>query len=188
MVTELHSARSNRRQSLAADVHVCPLSRVPDTLARTGAQHLITLINEHTMPLTPPGIAAQRHLTIAVNDVCAPQEGLVHPCETHVQELLRFARLWDRQGPLVIHCMAGISRSTAAAFITACFFNPGVPEQLIARRLREASRTASPNRLLVQLADECLERKGRMVDAIDAIGRGEPAMEAVPFVLSTRFA
>jgi predicted protein tyrosine phosphatase len=66
-------------------------------------------------------------------------------------------------------------------------FNPAVPEQLIAGRLRQASRTASPNRLLVRLADECLQRNGRMVAAIDEIGRGEPVMEAVPFVLSTHF-
>ena len=182
----LSEPRSSPR-AIDGDVHVCPLRRVPEILMQTGARHLVTLINQQTMLETPPGIFADLHLKIAVNDITVPEAGLVHPCEAHIAELVRFAGIWNREGPLVIHCLAGISRSTAAAFITACVLNPGTSEQLIARRLRQASPTATPNRLLVQLADECLGRQGRMLAAVEEIGRGEMAAEARPFVLSTRF-
>jgi hypothetical protein len=51
------------------------------------------------------------------------------------------------------------------------------------RELRRASATATPNSRLVALADRMLGRDGRMVAAIDAIGRGEIAYEADPFRL-----
>jgi predicted protein tyrosine phosphatase len=159
------------------------MSLVHHTLARTGARHLITVINFQTMLETPPGIAPANHLKLAINDITEPQDGLVHPAPEHVDELVRFALNWNRQGPLVIHCWAGISRSTAAAYIALCALNPDVPERLLARRLREASPTASPNRLLVRLADVQLKRGGRMVAAIEQIGPGQIATEAQPFAL-----
>jgi predicted protein tyrosine phosphatase len=98
-------------------------------------------------------------------------------------ELIAFARDWGGRGPMVVHCWAGISRSTAAAFTALCLVNPGLPEDHIARALREASPTAYPNRLMVRLADAALARQGRMVRAVEAMGRGVPAHEAVPFSL-----
>jgi predicted protein tyrosine phosphatase len=98
-------------------------------------------------------------------------------------KLIEFAQLWNGAGPMVIHCWAGISRSTAAAFITLCTLNPGASELAIARRLRNASPTACPNGLLVRLGDAALGRSGRMVAAVGAIGRGLAAHEARPFSL-----
>lgn len=170
------------------DLYVCPMSLVHETLGRTGAQHLITVINLQTMLETPPGIAAANHLKLAINDITAPQDGLIHPAPEHVDEIVRFALNWDRQRPLVIHCWAGISRSTAAAFITLCALNPGAPEHLLARQLRKASATAAPNRLLVRLADAWLARSGRMVTAIEQIGLGRMASEGEPFSLPARLA
>ena len=37
---------------------------------------------------------------------------------------------------------------------------------------------------MVRLADEALARRGRMIDAIERIGRGEIASEAMPFSLA----
>jgi len=171
----------------SAAVHVCPLSRVRETLDQSGARHLITLINRQTMLETPVGIEPANHLRLAFNDIVAPQDGLVHPSEAHVEELIRFTRGWNRQGSLVVHCWAGISRSTAAAFITLCTLNPDAPERLVAQRIREASATASPNRLLVRLADDILGRRGRMLSAVEAMGPAEPASEGHPFALTCRF-
>jgi predicted protein tyrosine phosphatase len=84
---------------------------------------------------------------------------------------------------MVVHCFAGISRSTAAAFIALCAVNPEASEALIAQRLREASPTAWPNRLMISLADEALVRRGRMIKAVEHMSRAEAAYEAIPFVL-----
>jgi predicted protein tyrosine phosphatase len=105
------------------------------------------------------------------------------PGEEHVSRLLDFARQWSRARPLVVHCYAGISRSTASAYIIAAALAPKRDEAELAWRLREVSPSATPNPRLVAVADRLLGRNGRMVQAIDAIGRGADAYEGTPFVL-----
>jgi predicted protein tyrosine phosphatase len=165
-------------------VHVCPLSQVALTVAVADASHLVSLINDNTLVVRPDSIAEENHLFLGINDITEPQDGMVLPAEEHVLRLIDFAEAWDRRRPMVVHCFAGISRSTAAAFITLCVARPGRDETDIARRLRQASRFATPNSRLVAIADDLLGRQGRMVDAIAAIGRGEMAMESVPFRLA----
>jgi len=169
-------------------IYVAPLKLVQTTIADACVSHLVTLINDETVIDTPASIGPERHLRLAMNDICEPQPGLVIPCESHVSDLIRFALAWDRKAPLLIHCWAGISRSTAAAFITLCALNPGASELEVARTLRRASSTAYPNRLLVALADEALSRNGRMMTAVEDIGRGKVAEEAEVFALSARLA
>jgi predicted protein tyrosine phosphatase len=83
----------------------------------------------------------------------------------------------------VVHCFAGISRSTASAYASVCALNPHRDEASIAQALRGASPTATPNIRIVSLADKLLGRDGRMVAAIETIGRGVMADEATPFRL-----
>ena len=55
---------------------------------------------------------------------------MVAPAAGHVQEVLRFAGEWRQEkAPLLIHCWAGISRSTAAAYATVCALNPERDEE-----------------------------------------------------------
>ncbi|GJD66393.1 tyrosine phosphatase family protein [Methylobacterium frigidaeris] len=165
-------------------LHVCALSRLPETVAETGARHVVTLINVGTPVTRPAGIAETDHLFVGISDITDALDGHVLPDEAHVQRLLDFVRAWGREQPLVIHCYAGISRSTAAAFITACALRPDRDEAEIARELRQASPSATPNRRLVAVADALLGRDGRMVTAIAAIGRGSDAFEGEPFHLT----
>ena len=162
---------------------VCPLSRVHATVEATGARWLVTLINVKTVVARPPSIGEQAHLFLGMSDIVVPMEGEVAPGEPHVDELLAFVRRWDRQSPLLIHCYAGVSRSTAAAFIAACALDPERPEHEIAGRLRALSPTATPNSMLVRIADAQLGRGGRMSTAIASIGRGVECFEGVPFAL-----
>jgi predicted protein tyrosine phosphatase len=164
-------------------IYVAPLSLVEATVADASVSHLVTLINGETLIATPPTIEPERHLKLAMNDICEPQEGLVLPCEEHVSNLVNFALGWDRKAPLLIHCWAGISRSTAAAYIALCALNPRADEHELARALRRASPTAYPNRRLIALGDAALSRQGRMIAAVEHIGRGRIAEEAEVFVL-----
>ena len=165
-------------------IYVAPLSLVETTIAELSVSHLVTLINGETPVPTPPSIDPDRHLRLAMNDICEPAAGLVLPCKEHVADLVKFALDWDRKAPLLIHCWAGISRSTAAAFISLCALNPEADECDLARALRLASPTAYPNRQLVALGDEALARTGRMVAAVEEIGRGTIAEEGQVFALS----
>lgn len=169
-------------------IYVAPLSSVMTTIADASVTHLVTLINGEVPVNPPPAILPERHLRLAMNDICEPQPGLVLPCHSHVAELIDFALAWDRKAPLLIHCWAGISRSTAAAFISLCALNPGIDELRLAQTLREASSTAYPNRRLVALADAVLVRSGRMIAAVEEIGRGELAEQGEVFALPARLA
>lgn len=162
-------------------LHVCPLSRLAQTVAATGADHLVTLVSRGMSVERPQSIIAKRHLTLQFSDIVAPLGDHVLPNETHVRDLLDFVRGWSRERPLVIHCYAGISRSTAAGYIATCALQPDRNEAELARALRAASAMATPNRLLIEIADRMLERDGRMVSAIAGIGRGADAFEGEPF-------
>ena len=165
-------------------LHVCPLSRLPDTVAATGASHVLTLVTHGTALERPAAIAPENHALVSVSDIAAPQSGHVLPAEEHVETILAFVRDWPREKPLVIHCYAGISRSPAAAFIAACALAPERDEGTIADSLRAASPSATPNRLFVEIADRLLGRSGRMVAAIERIGRGADAFEGAPFAVA----
>jgi len=164
-------------------IHVCSLARLYDTIDATGARHIVTLLRLSDRVERPAHIAPQNHLVLAVDDIAAPMEGYTVPGEEHVQRLIRFVGQWDRAAPMVMHCFAGISRSTAGAFVAACALNPQRDEQQIAWDIRRASRTAQPNAAIVSIADRLLKRQGRMVRAIETIGPADAATEGEPFRL-----
>jgi predicted protein tyrosine phosphatase len=164
-------------------IHVCSLARLHPTVAATGARHVVTLLKDVDLVQRPPSIDAGNHLILGMDDICEPLDGYVAPCEEHVAQLISFVHGWDRQKPLVVHCYAGISRSTAGAFVTACALNPKREELAIAKALRRASQTAMPNLRIVSIADRMLGRDGAMIDAIRAIGPAQMAVEANPFRL-----
>jgi predicted protein tyrosine phosphatase len=165
-------------------IHVCSLARVYATIDETGARHLVTLLRLVDRVQRPSRIAPENHLVLPVDDITMPAEGYTAPGEEHVKRLIDFVGTWDRAAPMVVHCFAGISRSTAGAFVAACTLNPGRDEQQIAWEIRRASRTAQPNARIVGIADRLLKRDGRMVRAIETIGPGHAATEGEPFRLT----
>jgi predicted protein tyrosine phosphatase len=164
-------------------IHVCSLSRLHETVETTRARHVVTMLKQLDRIERPKSILPERHLMLGMDDISEPLEGYIIPDDAHVSKLLSFVRAWDRAAPLVIHCYAGISRSTAGAYVTCCALNPHRDEAAIARALRRASPTATPNIRIVTLADNVLGRGGRMVKAIETIGRGHIADEGSPFRL-----
>jgi predicted protein tyrosine phosphatase len=165
----------------SASVHVCALRHIPEVLKNSGARHLISAINADLAPATPQGLTTERHLRLDMHDILDVRDGATAPAEEHVGQLIEFVHGWDREAPLLIHCYAGLSRSTAAAFITLCALNPSAPERAIALALRRASDTAVPNRRFVALADAFLKREGRMLAALDGMGANRIAAECIPF-------
>ena len=167
-------------------IHVCSLARLHDTIAATGARHVVSLLAREDRLARPDAIAPENHLWLQLHDISAPLEGYVTPESEHVEQLIGFVRRWPRETPLVVHCWAGVSRSTAAAFVSVCALNPASDESAVAVALRRASPTATPNIRIVTIADQLLARDGRMIRAIEAIGQGnelEDIDAASPFRL-----
>ncbi len=169
-------------------IHVCSLSRLHGVVEETGAEHVVTLIKDVTRVTRPRSILEQNHLILSLDDIEDELEGMVAPAESHVADLLAFVQRWERRKPIVVHCFAGISRSTAAAFITACAIQPERNEAEIAQAIRAASITAQPNPRIVGFGDKLLDRRGRMVEAVRGIGKGDFGNnwieEAEPFVIT----
>ena len=105
-------------------IHVCSLARLHATVDETGARHIVTLLRLVDRMQRPVHIAPENHLVLAVDDITTPMDGYTIPAHEHVQQLIEFVRAWDRTAPMVVHCFAGISRSTAGAYVAACALNP----------------------------------------------------------------
>ncbi len=164
-------------------IHVCSLSLLHKTVEDTGARHVVSLIGDEVVIERPSTVMEENYLRLRLHDISSPLDGHIMPDEEHIADLLNFVRRWDRRAPMVVHCYAGISRSTASAYVSVCALNPHRDEESIALALRRASPTATPNIRIVSLADRLLGRDGRMVAAIEMIGRGAMATEAIPFRL-----
>src|SRR5581483_8976386 len=121
-------------------IHVCSLAALPETVRTTRASHVLTVMGKVDQVERPVSIRPENHLKVSVDDITEPMDGFVMPSEAHVAQVLDFVRGWDRSAPLVIHCWAGVSRSTASAFAAACALNPHREEAEIAKKLRAASQ------------------------------------------------
>lgn len=87
--------------------------------------------------------------------------------EEDVRQIIRLAQgLRSSVSRVLIHCEAGVSRSTAAALIMyACWLGPGCEREAMERVLAQRP-VAIPNRRMVELADRLLERRGRLVEVL----------------------
>lgn len=162
---------------------ICSLVRVPEMGHRHHPSHMLTVISGDPAVPRPQSVAEANHLRLNMNDVAVETPGLITPGEVHVRDIISFAERWDRASPMLIHCFAGVSRSTASAYMIALALSPERDEADLARELRWRSPTATPNPKLVAIADDLLGRGGRMVDAIRMIGRGADCYDGDPFVL-----
>jgi predicted protein tyrosine phosphatase len=162
-------------------IHVCSLAALPETVEATGASHILTVMANVNQVQRPASVLEANHLKVSMDDITEHMDGFAAPSDTHIEQVLNFVRSWNRSAPLVVHCYAGISRSTASAFAAACMLNPHRDEITIVRQIRAASPIAQPNRLIVSLADKALGREGRMLRALDEMGPGNMMIEGRPF-------
>ena len=167
-------------------IHVSSLSALGSVTSRLHRYDLLTLLSPGHPETDWSALACDRHLRLAFHDIAEPMPGLTAPDRDLMQAVLDFGRDVGEQRALLIHCWAGISRSSAAAFAIACDRNPGF-ERDIATELRRRAPSATPNRLMVRLADDLLQRDGRMIEAIDGIGRGAEAREGEPYQLPLKW-
>ena len=133
------------------------------------------------------GIARPKQITgqflpLEFNDISQKQIGLIEPAEQHIDAILTFGEKWQASdGNLLLHCWMGISRSTATALLLAARANPKADMDILATGLRKLSPTATPNMLMIEIGDRLIGCGGRLVKAVEKIGRGAEASEGVPF-------
>lgn len=167
------------------NIHVCSLFDMPHYAGTLRPGFLVSAIQPEFQPDTPPEVHSSRHHRMAVHDIMGPAFGSVHTEHEHIERLIDFLRAWSvSDESILIHCYAGISRSTAVALL-ALFIKSQCGELDAAMVLREAAPHAKPNQLIISLADELLALNGRLVKAVDAMGANIPASEGPLVTLST---
>lgn len=162
---------------------VCGLHAAPDLVVKHNVGAAIGILAPETAHPVFPSLAEDKRLRLSFNDINAPTEGMTAPSDSDVERLISFVKVWDRKSPMLVHCWAGISRSTATAFAAMCILRPDEDEMSLAAELRAASASATPNRLITAKMDEALGREGRMLRAVESIGRGAEAFSGSAFTL-----
>lgn len=150
-------------------IYICGLQEMPGHVERLRPARLISLLPAADQPPTPGQVAPPDHLRVGIDDIDEPQAGLVAPAHHHIEGLIDFLRDSKPKASILIHCLAGVSRSPAAAFIAMALESPGL-EFEVAQTLRSAAPFVVPNRLMVEMADDVLERRGRLVAALESMG------------------
>jgi predicted protein tyrosine phosphatase len=158
-------------------IYVCNLHEMPGHVAALGPTHLVSLVAPDELPETPAGIELERHLRVAIHDISEPLDGHILPAAEHLSEVIDFLRAWSHaDGALLVHCVAGISRSMAVALI-ALVVKAGGRERDAAEQVRKAAPHALPNTRMIALADRILGCEGRLIAAREAMG---PATLTLP--------
>lgn len=150
---------------------VCPLHDVEAAIRLRQPTHVISLLSPTADPVALPHYKGAL-LSLRFHDIDAPRERLIAPTELDVAAIIAFARTAQSDATILVHCWAGVSRSTAAAYILQCLLHPQLSEMQSAMTLRAKAPYATPNALLVAHGDRLLGRDGRMNAAIRTIGRG----------------
>jgi predicted protein tyrosine phosphatase len=135
-----------------------------------GVTHVLSILDpEWPDPAAFQAFDPHFRATLRFHDVIEPDRGALLPQKADVEAILAFGRDAGEAARLLVHCHAGISRSTAATLMILAQAHPYQAEDTIAERLIEIRPQAWPNSRMVAFADELLDRRGRLIAATGAI-------------------
>ena len=153
-------------------IHICSLEAVKemDTSIYDG---IITIEDSNIENPFRVRSGETQQLILRFDDISTPIDDLIVPQDIHIERALKFAQLID-DGSLLIHCHAGISRSSAIALaIIADKLGVGNEEEAV-KTLEFINPNCRPNRLLVKMTDEILERNGKLYNKVfEVLGYSE---------------
>jgi len=146
---------------------ICGLAEL-ERFCRDGVTHVLSILDPE-WPEPEPFAAFDSHHRecFYFDDVIAVRAG-ARAAERHdIERLLRFGETLTRDDVrhLLVHCHAGVSRSTAAAAILMAQHNPGRETEAF-ERIAEIRPRSWPNSLLVRMADDVLDRRGALTAAL----------------------
>jgi predicted protein tyrosine phosphatase len=134
--------------------------------------HVLSILDpDYPDPEDFAGYSPHKRLTLRFDDIIDPLPGMMLPERRHIEELLQFgeglaASIGDPLGHLLVHCHAGISRSTASMATLLAEARPDADEDTLFAHIREIRPQAWPNSRMIGMADELLGRNGRLTAAL----------------------
>jgi predicted protein tyrosine phosphatase len=135
-----------------------------------GVTHILSILDPE-WPDPEAFLAYDPHFraTLRFHDAIEPGPDILLPQKADVEAILTFGRDAAEAGGLLIHCHAGISRSTAATFMILAQAHPDEGEDELADRLLQTRPQAWPNSRMITFADDLLDRNGRLMTATTGI-------------------
>ncbi|HTQ33341.1 MAG TPA: protein-tyrosine-phosphatase [Stellaceae bacterium] len=134
----------------------------------------------HVLSILDPGwpdpeafgdFPAHRRVAVRFHDVIAATPGATVPTAADVATVLTYGRevmAAGRDTHLLIHCHAGVSRSTASAALLLAQADPARPVEAIFAEIGRLRPRAWPNLLLLEHGETALGRHGEIVPAVAA--------------------
>lgn len=147
---------------------------------RAGVSHVLSILDpDWPVPDAFGDFGEHRRLELRFHDVIEELPGTAPPRAEHVDELLAFGRGLLAEplptGHLLVHCHAGVSRSTASMALILAQALPGLPAARILGEVLRIRPRAWPNLRLLELGDAMLGRGGEMVAAACEVYRRQLA-------------
>jgi len=149
---------------------VCGLDEL-DGHSAAGVTHVLSILDPGWPdPDAFAGFVPHMRAVFRFHDAIEPGPDTRLPQREDVAAILAFGR---DAGPdlrhLLIHCHAGISRSTAAMLMILAEASPEETEEATVQRLLRIRPQAWPNSRMVGFADALLGRDGRLTRAVTGI-------------------
>ena len=153
-----------------------------DPAFRYGLRWLISIGDEtSSVPKGWDTVSPKKRLRLVFDDVVRESLWYTPINRDQVDKLVAFCEK-AREGRALIHCAAGISRSTAAALVLlAVRLGPGREGEAVSELFRMTDELQQadlrddpirPNRRIVWMADEALGRNGALYNAFEALFEG----------------
>ena len=154
-------------------VTICGIPELDEHCA-AGVTHVLSILDPEwddppAFALFPP----HRRLALRFNDIIEPMPERLAPSRADVERLLAFGReLSEAEGShLLVHCHAGVSRSTASAALILAQAHPDRPAVEVLDAVAQMRPRAWPNLRILELGDALLGRHGEIIAAAGAIYR-----------------
>jgi predicted protein tyrosine phosphatase len=157
------------KQLYCSALTVCGLDEL-DRHSGRGVTHVLSILDPAwPEPEVFEDFDPHFRTTLRFHDAIEPDSGVVLPKKSDIEAILAFGRDAGDVRHVLIHCHAGISRSTAAMLMILVQAHPGETEEAIVGRLVEIRPQAWPNSRMIAFADELLDRDGQLSAAVAGI-------------------
>jgi predicted protein tyrosine phosphatase len=152
---------------------ICGIPELDEHCA-AGVTHVLSILDPD-MPDPPAfaGFSPHRRLGLRFHDIIETRPNCLAPQQADVERLLAFGHELIEGSPahLLIHCHAGVSRSTASAALILAQARPDRPAREALEAVSQIRPRAWPNLRILEFGDELLGRNGEIVAAVAAIYR-----------------
>ena len=139
-----------------------------------GVTHVLSILDpDWPDPPDFDDYAPHRRIALRFHDIIDLLPGRRAPTRDDVARLLAFGQeLSDADScHLLVHCHAGVSRSTAATALILAQAHPKRPIDEVFDAVSRIRPRAWPNLRILEFGDELLDRRGEIVAAVSAIYR-----------------